>query len=208
MSVRTIAVDLTSPDALVEITAATADLEVGLLICNAGANTCSAQFLDGELDAFDRVIELNVNSVLALVHHFGRPMRERRRGGILLVGSMAGYMGSARHTVYGGVKAFSRIFAESLWLELLEYDVHVLELVLGVTRTPAMHRVGLNFDAPGHTCGGASRCGPGRPATPRAWSDPHSGRQCRGCASAAIIVTGRRWFSAPTAVMQKLLGEG
>ena len=62
---------------------------------------------------------------------------------------MAGYLGSMRHTVYGGVKAFGRIFAESLWLELREYDVDVLEFVLGVTRTPAMERVGLNFDVPG-----------------------------------------------------------
>jgi hypothetical protein len=34
-------------------------------------------------------------------------------------------------------------------LELREYEVHVLELVLGVTRTPAMERVGLNFEVPG-----------------------------------------------------------
>jgi short-subunit dehydrogenase len=62
---------------------------------------------------------------------------------------MAGYLGSVRHTVYGGVKAFGRTFAEGLWLELREHNVHVLELVLGVTRTPAMERVGLNFDVPG-----------------------------------------------------------
>jgi short-subunit dehydrogenase len=54
-----------------------------------------------------------------------------------------------RHTIYGGVKAFGRIFAEGLWLELRDYDVQVLELVLGVTRTPAMERVGLNFVVPG-----------------------------------------------------------
>jgi short-subunit dehydrogenase len=87
--------------------------------------------------------------MMALTQHFGRPMRDRRRGGLLLVGSMAGYLGSMRHTVYGGVKAFGRVFAESLWLELREHDVHVLELVLGVTRTPAMARVGMNFDVPG-----------------------------------------------------------
>jgi hypothetical protein len=29
------------------------------------------------------------------------------------------------------------------------YDVNVLELVLGVTRTPAMARAGLNLDLPG-----------------------------------------------------------
>lgn len=149
VQVRTLAADLTSIDAVDRIVDATADVEVGLLIYNAGANTCSEQFLDADLADFRRVIDLNIGMMLALVQHFGRRMRERRRGGILLVGSMAGYSGSARHTVYGGVKAFGRIFAESLWLELRDHNVDVLELVLGVTRTPAMERVGLNFDVPG-----------------------------------------------------------
>lgn len=149
VEVRTLALDLVEPSAVARIADATADLEVGLLIYNAGANTCSEQFLDGDLADFQRVIDLNIGAQMALVQHFGRPMRDRRRGGILLVGSMSGYLGSVRHSVYGGVKAFGRIFAESLWLELREFDVHVLELVLGVTRTPAMERVGLNFDVPG-----------------------------------------------------------
>jgi short-subunit dehydrogenase len=140
---------MVSLDAVARIVEATADVEVGLLVYNAGANTCSDHFLDADLAEFARVIDLNIATMLALVQHFGRPMRERRRGGILMVGSMAGYLGSMRHTVYGGVKAFGRIFAESLWLELREYNVDVLELVLGVTRTPAMERVGLNFDVPG-----------------------------------------------------------
>jgi uncharacterized protein len=147
--VRTLTLDLTAADAVAQIASATADLTVGLLIYNAGANTCSAEFLDAGLDEFQRVVDLNIGVMMALVQHFGTPMRKRRRGGILLVGSMAGYLGSARHTVYGGVKAFGRIFAESLWLELREHNVDVLELVLGVTRTPAMERVGLNFDVPG-----------------------------------------------------------
>lgn len=144
---RTLAVDLV--EGANEVMAATADLVVGLLIYNAGANTCSEEFLDGALTDFGRVIDLNVTAMMTLVQHYARPMRDRRRGGILLVGSLAGYLGSARHTVYGGVKAFGRIFAESLWLELRDHDVHVLELVLGVTRTPAMERVGLNFEVPG-----------------------------------------------------------
>ncbi|GLP75910.1 short-chain dehydrogenase [Mycobacterium antarcticum] len=147
--VRTLATDLVDPAGIELIADATADLDVGLLIFNAGANTCSEEFLDGDLAAFHRVLDLNLGAMMALVSHYGRPMRDRRRGGLLLVGSMAGYLGSVRHSVYGGVKAFGRIFAESLWLELREYDVHVLELVLGVTRTPAMKRVGLNFDVPG-----------------------------------------------------------
>jgi len=146
---RELALDLSRSAGVEQIIEATTDLEVGLLIYNAGANTHSAEFLDGDLAAFQRVIDLNVTTPLALIHHFGSPMRERRRGGVMLVGSLTGYLGSARHTVYGGVKAFTRIYAEGLWVELRDYDVHVLELVLGVTRTPAMQRVGLNFEVPG-----------------------------------------------------------
>jgi short-subunit dehydrogenase len=149
VEVRTLPIDLAECSAVEAITSFTAGLEIGLLIYNAGANTASAEFLDADLSAFQRVIDVNVTTMMALVQHFGRAMRGRRRGGILLVGSMAGYLGSARHTVYGGVKAFRRIFAEGLWLELREHNVDVLELVLGVTRTPAMERAGLNFDVPG-----------------------------------------------------------
>ncbi|MGA8255469.1 MAG: SDR family NAD(P)-dependent oxidoreductase [Nocardioides sp.] len=149
VEVRTLALDLTTSDAPSRVVAAVADVEVGLLVHNAGANTHSEEFLDGDLSAFEQVIALNVTTPLALAHHFGRGMRDRRHGGILLVGSLAGYLGSTKHTVYGGAKAFGRIFAEGLWLELRDHDVDVLELVLGVTRTPAMERVGLNFDMPG-----------------------------------------------------------
>jgi len=149
VQVDTLAGDLTDPAAAQAVIDRAADRQIGLLIYNAGANTCSAEFLDGELSEFHRVLDLNIGAQLTLVHHFGRLMRTRRRGGILLVGSMAGYLGSARHSVYGGAKAFGRIFAESLWLELREHHVDVLQLILGVTRTPAMRRVGLNFDAPG-----------------------------------------------------------
>lgn len=149
VEVRALALDLTRRESVDEIIAATADLDVGLLIYNAGANSYGSTFVDGDQARFQQVIDLNITSQLALVHHFGRRMRDAGRGGILLVGSMSGYLGGAEHSVYGGVKAFGRIFAESLWLELREFGVDVLELVLGVTRTPAMARAGLNFDLPG-----------------------------------------------------------
>lgn len=76
-------------------------------------------------------------------------MRERRRDGILLAGSLSGFLGSAQISVYSAVKAFCRIFAEGLWLEMQDHNVDVLELVLGLTRTPAMDRGGLKMDTPG-----------------------------------------------------------
>lgn len=149
VEVRAISVDLLHPQSVSRIVEDTADLEVGLLIYNAGASTCNELFLDTDLAEFQKVTDLNVTRMLELVQHYGRSMAGRGRGGIMIVGSLSGYMGAWRHSIYAGAKAFSRMFAESLWLELRERNVDVLELVLGVTRTPAMERAGLNFDAPG-----------------------------------------------------------
>jgi uncharacterized protein len=149
VQVRALSVDLLEPESVSRIAAATDDVEVGLLIYNAGASTCNEPFMTTPLSDFQKVIDLNVTRMMHMVQHYGRPMVDRRHGGILVVGSLSGYMGAVRHSVYAGAKAFSRMFVESLWLELREYNIDVLELVLGVTRTPAMERVGLNFDAPG-----------------------------------------------------------
>lgn len=147
--VRTLSVDLLAADAFDRIREATDDLEVGLFIYNAGANTYGHEFVTGDLDRFQDVIDLNITVQLKLVRHFGALMRERRRGGLLLVGSLSGYLGSAQISVYSAVKSFCRVFAEGLWLEMKDYDVDVLELVLGLTRTPAMDRAGLKMDRPG-----------------------------------------------------------
>lgn len=149
VEVRTVSVDLVEAGALEVIRAVTDDLEIGLLVYNAGSNTYGHEFVTGDLAAVQRVIDLNVTAQLALVHHFGALMKDRGRGGLLLVGSMQGYLGSAMIGVYAAAKAFGRVFAEGLWLEMREHGVDVLELVLGATRTPAMARAGLNFDIPG-----------------------------------------------------------
>ncbi|OQQ25169.1 SDR family NAD(P)-dependent oxidoreductase [Prescottella equi] len=149
VEVRTLAVDLLAADAVARIGEITADLEVGLLIFNAGANTYGHEFVTGDLDACRKVLTLNVDRQLELSHIFGAPMRERRRGGIVLLGSLAGFVGAEHMSIYAAAKAFSRVFAEGLWLEMAEHGVDVVELILGVTRTPAMERAGLDFDLPG-----------------------------------------------------------
>ncbi|WP_370936032.1 SDR family NAD(P)-dependent oxidoreductase [Amycolatopsis sp. cg13] len=149
VEVLTVQVDLLDPEALSAIREVTGGLEVGLLIFNAGANSYGHEFVTGDLSRVHGVIDLNITAQLALTHHFGALMAARGRGGIMLVGSLAGYLGQAEISVYSAVKAFSRVFAEGLWLEMRERGVDVLELVLGVTRTPAMERAGLAFDLPG-----------------------------------------------------------
>jgi short-subunit dehydrogenase len=147
--VETVAADLLAPDALARLRAVTDGKEVGLLVYNAGANTYGHDVVTGDLGQLRAVLDLNVTRQLELTHHYGARMRERGRGGILLVGSLAGYVGVPELAVYAAAKAFARVFAEGLWLELRPYGVHVLHLVLGATRTPAMERAGLRFDLPG-----------------------------------------------------------
>lgn len=143
--VRTVAVDLTAPDATDRLRQATDDLDVGLLIANAGANSYGSGFLEGDLARFATVVDVNIASRIALVHHFGNRMKARGRGGIMMVGSMAGYRGSVNTVLYNAAKSFGRIFAEGLWGELGRHGIDVVEFVVGAMRTPAMARRGMKF---------------------------------------------------------------
>lgn len=149
VQVETLALDLLAADAVDRLRGATDGLDVGLLVYNAGANTYGHDFVSGDLDRTRAVLDLNVTRQLELTHHYGALMKERGRGGLLLIGSLAGYVGVPELAVYSAAKAFARIFAEGLWLELQPHGVDVLHLVLGATHTPAMARAGLRFDLPG-----------------------------------------------------------
>lgn len=141
---RTVAADLTAGvDGILE---ATADLDLGLLVLNAGANSYGSEYVEGDLDRHRAVVDLNVTSAMSLLHAVGGRLKARGSGGILVVGSMAGYVGQERISVYAAAKAFQRVLTEGLWLELRPHGVDVLHLVLGLTRTPAMERAGLRLD--------------------------------------------------------------
>ena len=148
VEVRTLSLDLLAEDAVARLAEHTDGLDVGLLVLNAGANSYGSPFVDGDLDRLRQVARLNVDVPLALLHHVGGRLAARGRGGLLVVGSLAGYVGHERIAVYAAAKAFSRVLCEGLWLELAPRGVDVLHLVLGVTRTPAMERAGFPVDDP------------------------------------------------------------
>jgi len=140
---RIVSVDLTSETMLETIGAQTVDLEIGLLIYNAGVDNHAADVLDRSLRSLRWSIDLTVVGQTLLAHHFGRRMRERRRGGIILVGSLLGYAGGGGMSVYAASKAYSHTLAKGLWHELRPYGVDVLGLVVSATRTPAYKKFGL-----------------------------------------------------------------
>lgn len=137
---RVVALDLSAPTAIRELAEATSDLEVGLLVYNAGADTVNRELLDRDLDELRGFVHRNCTAVLEAAHHFGGHMVARGRGGVVLVTSGAAWAGGHGLSVYGATKAFDLVLAESLWAEWRGHGVDVLALVLGPTDTPSLHR--------------------------------------------------------------------
>lgn len=137
----TASVDLSHPDAAAKIAAVAGDREVGLFIANAGADTNGSNFLETEAENWDQLININVVTTMRNCHHFAGPMKQRGRGGIIIVGSGACYGGLSGLAVYCGSKAFALAFGEGLWAELRHHGVEVLNLILGRTDTPAHRKI-------------------------------------------------------------------
>jgi hypothetical protein len=135
VDVRTVAADLARTDLLTVVQAATADIEVGLVVYNAAFSTIGA-FLDRPLDEHLRVIDVNCRGPLVLAHHFGNAMAVRHRGGIVLMSSTAGSQGGPWISSYAASKAFNTVLGEALWDELSASGVDVVVCRAGATRTP------------------------------------------------------------------------
>lgn len=145
VQVRTHSIDLTAPDLAHTIDTLCAGLDIGLLIYNAGATHGAELFLDAPLAQALNLVQLNCTGPLTLAHRIGSRLRERGRGGIILLSSMSALAGTGYVAAYAATKSFDMIFAEGLWAELRPYGVDVLGLVAGATRTPAMQRAGAQF---------------------------------------------------------------
>jgi short-subunit dehydrogenase len=136
-----VSIDLATADAFDRILAAVGSREVGLYISNAGADPNGSYFLDRKIDTWIELVHRNVLTTMRACHHFGGLMRQRRRGGLLLVGSGAAFGGAPYMAVYSAAKAFDLRFGESLWAELHHCGVDVLSLVLVTTDTPALRHL-------------------------------------------------------------------
>ncbi len=138
IEVRTLSLDLAREEAIERVEEATADIEVGSLIYNAGSESKYGAFLDHDWGLLRGRLQRNFLVKAALVHHFGRHMRVRKRGGIILMGSTAGFAGSPGFALYASSKAFTHNLSEALWYEFKKDNVHLLCTIVGPTNTPTM----------------------------------------------------------------------
>ncbi len=135
VDVRPIVLDLALPDFLPQLIASTRDLEIGLLVNNAGISAIG-HFLDVPLEKHLSILAVNARAPLLLAHHFGGLMRARKRGGLIFVSSMSALTGTSYVSEYSATKAHDLVLGEALWQELRPFHVDVLTTIVGAADTP------------------------------------------------------------------------
>ena len=140
---RVVKADLTEPGFFDALERATRDLDVGLVVGNAGFAS-PGEFLSIDREELLRAVRIKVDANVTLVHHFGRRLAARGRGGVLLVSSIGGLAGVPYVANTAGVEAFVLNLGEGLHVELAPRGVHVTVLMPGPTLTESMGKMGVD----------------------------------------------------------------
>jgi uncharacterized protein len=134
---KVVTADLSDPDDVTKVMIETSDLDVGLIVSNAGADAMGA-LTKIEPDVLRSMYLLNTYPHLAFTRHYSERMLKRKAGGIILVSSMAGLQGVALAANYSACKAYILNLGEGTNRELRKTPVNVSVLVPGPTDTPAV----------------------------------------------------------------------
>jgi short-subunit dehydrogenase len=150
VEVTPVAADLAQAEGLAALFEAVGERRIDALLANAGTGL-GGGFLDQPLDEAQRIVDLNIEATMALVHHVGGQMRRRGEGRILITGSIAGYLPGSYQAVYNASKAFLDSFAFALRYELEGSGVGVTCLMPGLTDTDFFERAGMQDSFVGQT---------------------------------------------------------
>ncbi len=148
VAAHVVPIDLAGPDACQQILDATAALDIGLVVSNAGFS------MKGEHAANDpavmaQMLMVNCLVPLQLTRGFISRLRQRRAAGlgagIILTSSVEGLMGCPYSTAYSATKALVKSLGEGLWGELHPEGIDVLTLCPGATETEALANSGVDM---------------------------------------------------------------
>ena len=135
VKVLTVVCDLAAADATQQIIAAIGDLAIDFMVYNAALSYIGPYQSTG-IKTHTDIASVNMVTQMSMVHYFGGKMVERKRGGIVIMASIAGFQGTGYLATYAATKAFNRVLAEGLWYEWRPYGVDVIACCAGATATP------------------------------------------------------------------------
>ncbi|MGB0952079.1 MAG: SDR family NAD(P)-dependent oxidoreductase [Planctomycetota bacterium] len=134
IEVRCLALDLLAPDALGQLQEETADLEIGLVVNNAGFGF-KGNFLDADPNKMQAMVRLNCEVPTLLSHAYLPSMAKRGKGGMIMLASAAGFQPTPYMSVYGATKGFDLLLGEALAVEMRPHGVDILTVNPGTTDT-------------------------------------------------------------------------
>lgn len=139
---RVISLDLSERGAAERLAEQVGDLDIGLVVAAAGFGV-GGPHLDTALERHAAMVDLNCRAVVETVHAFAPGLIARGRGGILLFGSVVGFVGVPWTATYSGTKAFVMNFGEALQVELAPHGIDVGVGAPGPTQTAFMATAGM-----------------------------------------------------------------
>ena len=118
------------------VAAAIGQLEhIEIVVNNAGGSRFMAPFLDLRLEGWDKLMKLNLDSAVYVLHAIGPHLIERGDGSVINVASVAGVGGAAALSPYGAAKAGLISLTRTLAVEWGTTGVRVNALCPGWTAT-------------------------------------------------------------------------
>jgi uncharacterized protein len=124
------------------------ETNIGLLVYNA-AYSPIAYFENVSEENLIRIVDVNIKTPLLLSKLVLSQMIEKRKGGLVLMSSLAGAQGSPKIATYAASKAFNAILAEGIWNEMRDHGIDVLACCAGAVTTPGYKNAQNTKDAPG-----------------------------------------------------------
>lgn len=117
---------------------------IDLLVNNAGF-VISRRFVRTPIEDQERMLDVLVKAVLRLTHAALTTMIDRRRGAVVHISSLAGFV---PQSTYGAAKAWVTSFSEALAVEVRGSGVRVMAVLPGLTRTELQERAGRRIRGP------------------------------------------------------------
>jgi short-subunit dehydrogenase len=142
--VHPMVVDLARPEAAAELhdRVRAQGLDIDILVNNAGI-FFFGEAADASPERANAMLQLHVVTPSLLCTRFGREMRERGFGHILIVSSISAWRDFPAISYYGSSKKYLRGFARSLRSELAPHGVKVTCLAPGATATDLYDATGV-----------------------------------------------------------------
>lgn len=144
ISAQVLAIDLAESASTQAVVAATAGLDVGLLVCSAGFGS-SGSFISNDIEQEAAMVDLNCRSLLTLTWHIANRLVPKHRGGIVLLSSLVGFQGAPGSANYAATKAYVQSLAEALHHELKPHGVDVLASAPGPIHSGFAARAGMTM---------------------------------------------------------------